>query len=204
MAGICTATVSPDACGHSTVTVLLDGQIVTLALHEDDLLPLTVEERELLVRLGLRRLKSLTGVTLAQVLNRVVQGDEATNVKQYDLLAAGAAVTKTNIGTAYVDVLPGANGQRSLVDFTGCTQYRIVANVNIVGTGQFGMRVVRDSDSAVLHENANIGAAGERELDTDWQTLPAQASGLLLVRLQAKSTAAADDPIFRRCILLAR
>jgi hypothetical protein len=58
------------------------------------------------------------------------------------------------------------------------------------------MRVVRDSDDAVLFENSNLTQAGERELDTNWQPLPAQASGLIFVRVQAKSTVAQDDPVF--------
>jgi hypothetical protein len=49
-----------------------------------------------------------------------------------------------------------------------------------------------------------LGAAGERELDTGWLALPAQASGLILVRLQAKSVTAADDPQFRRCVLVVK
>jgi hypothetical protein len=47
----------------------------------------------------------------------------------------------------------------------------------------------------------NHGAAGERELDSDWQPLPATfvGQGLTLLRVQCKSTVAADDPVFRRC-----
>jgi hypothetical protein len=123
-------------------------------------------------------------------------------VKQYTILAA--PVTKGNIGLAWVNVLPGANGERSLVDFTGCTEYRLILHANLVGVGPFGARLVRDSDSAVLYENTSIVGLGERELDTDWQVLPAQANGLTLVRLQCKSGVANDDPIFRRCILLVR
>jgi hypothetical protein len=123
-------------------------------------------------------------------------------VKQYVLLAKD--VTKTNIGTSYVNIPPGLNGERSLVDFTGCTQFRLVLNMNAVGSGAWGARVVRDSDNAVLFENDNITGAGEKELDTDWQTLPAAASGLTLVRLQGKSTTGADDPIYRRCVMLVR
>jgi hypothetical protein len=134
-------------------------------------------------------------------------------VKQYTLLAKD--VTKTNIGTAYVNIPVGANGERSLVDFTGCTEYRIVLHVNMVGSGLLGFRLVRDSDSAVLYERATIpgtNSAGEKELDTandaeavnGWLPLPAAASGLAVVRIQAKSQTGADDPQFRRCLLLVR
>lgn len=201
---ICTASSSPSGCSHFNLTVTVDGSPVSLHLNDADLLtPLSDAEKEQFVRLAARRLRQ-SGVTLSQFLNRVLHGEEATNVKQYDIIGPGGAVTKTNIGSSYVDVLPGVNGQRVLVDFTGCTQFRIILNANLVGTGPFRARIVRDSDNAVLYENTNLGAAGERELDTDWQSLPAQATGLTLVRLQANSVTAADDPVFRRCVMVVR
>lgn len=205
MAGICTSSVSPNSCGHRDVTITLDGEAVTLHMHENEAAePLTAEEKAVLARLAIRRLRNLKGVTLAQLLNRVTNGDEATNVKAYDLLPAGSAITLTNVGTAWKDALPGANGQRSLVDCTGCTEFRIVLTANLVGTGPFGARVVRDSDGTVFYEAASIAQTGERELDTDWQPIPAWATGLEVMRLQAKSTVASDDPVFRRCTVLVR
>lgn len=197
MAEVCTDTQSPGSCGHFVVTV--GG--VTLHLHESELTPLTDSEREQLLRLAVRH----RGVALANLLNRVVVGDEATNVKQYTIIGAGAAVTKTNVGTSYVNVLVEANGGRALVEFTGCTEYRIVLNALLAGSGTYSIRMVRDGDSAVLFEQTGIAAqAGERELDTDWQPIPAAASGLELVRLQASASVGANDPIFRRCVMLVR
>lgn len=204
MAGICTASVSPRNCGHRDVTVTLDGVVYVLATSDAEAsIALTATETEQFLRFGLRYLRS-KGVTLANVLNRVVIGEEATNVKQYDLIAPGGTVTKTNIGSVYVNVLPGANGERILVDFTGCTQFRVVLTVNLIGTGAFGARVIRDGDSVVLYENAAIAQTGERELDTDWQTIPSGFDGLTLLRLQMKSVTALDDPVVRRCTVLVR
>lgn len=204
MSDICTATANPSGCGHYNVTVSVDGVAVALHVSSEDIAsPLTADELSAFVLLSLRRLRA-KGVTLAQMARRITYGDEATNVKQYDILGAGGAVTKTNIGAAYVDVLPGANGQRALVDFTGATDFRVVLTANLVGTGQFAARLVRDSDSAVIFEAANLGAAGERELDTGWLPVPGSVSGLEVVRLQAKSQTAADDPTFRRCVVLVR
>jgi len=201
---ICTASVSPTGCGHHNITVTVDGVPVVLHVSNSELLePLSTAELAQFVLLSARRLRQ-KGVTLTAFVNRITHGDEATNVKSYDLIGPGPGITKTNIGSAYVDIPAGLNGQRSLVDFTGCTQYRLIMSANLIGTGQWGLRVVRDSDNAVLHENANLGAAGQRELDTDWQTLPAQAAGLILVRVQGKSQTAADDPVFYRCLLMVR
>jgi hypothetical protein len=201
MPGICTTVMSPHACGHKTVTVTIDGVTVSVPLHDDDdVTPLTNEELEQFVRLGIRRLRA-QGVTLAQMLNRITNGDEATNVKQYDFFGPGAAIAKTNIGVAYVNICPGLNGERLVVDLTGCTEFRVIMHANLVGTGQFGARIVRDGDNAILYENTNLGVAGERELDTNWQTLPVAFQGqeLTVLRAQAKSATAADDPVFRGC-----
>ena len=207
MAGICISSIrkSGAGCDHRAVTVNIDGEEIVVETGEDILDQMTWgdEEKKQFILLGLKRLRSL-GLALDNAPGRVINGEEATNIKSYDLMGPGAAVTKTNIGTAYVNVLPGANGERILVDFTGCTQFRVILTANLVGTGPFGVRVVRDSDNAVLFENASIAQTGERELDTDWQALPAAASGLALVRLQAKSTVGADDPQFRRAVMLVR
>lgn len=199
MAAICTSSTSPGNCSHRIMTVTVDGTPVVIHTSEGEaVVALTAEELQTLARLTVRRLRG-QGVTLANMLNRVCVGDEATNVKLYQFFGPGAAITKTNIGTAYVNIPPGLNGERILVDLTGCTQYRVRALANLVGTGQWGMRVVRDGDNVVLYENTNIGASGEREIDTGWQSLPAAFLGQVdtLMRAQGKSTTAADDPIFR-------
>lgn len=206
MSGICTSSSRKNGagCDHRAVTVDLDGESIALEVSEGELdqMPWTAAEKRQFVLLGLKRLRALGGLALDGAVGRVTNGEEGTNVKQYVLLAKD--VTKTNIGTTYVNVPPGLNGERSLVDFTGCMEFRIILNVNCIGTGPWGARVVRDSDNAVLFENANILVTGEKELDTDWQPLPAAAVGPVLLRLQGKSTVAADDPVFRRCLMLVR
>jgi hypothetical protein len=190
----------PDLCTNLTTCGSGEARLITIAgitidAHHLSTAPLTDAERTRMYELILRH----KGVPFLQLLNRVIHGDEATNVKIYSFFGPGAALTKTNIGTNYVNICVGANGERQVVDLTGCTQYRLLLHANLVGTGQWGARVVRDSDNTVLHESANLGAAGERELDTDWQPLPAAFlnQGLTFLRAQAKSTTGADDPVFR-------
>ncbi len=202
---ICTVTASPCASGgHLTLTVQMEtfGPI-TIRFSDGELLePLSAAEYELYLRLSARRLRQ-KGVTLSQFLNRVTHGEEPTAVKLYCLVAPGSAVTKTNIASTYANLLTGTTGQSIPVDFTGCTQFRVLADATQVGTGVLGVQIVRDSDSAVLYTNAAFGSAGagEKTLDTDWQSLPAQATGLILVRVQGKSTLNTDDPIFRRVLM---
>lgn len=207
MADICTASVNPTGCGHYDVTATVVGVSTSVHVHDDDLLvPLTSEERALLLQLTARVLRQ-SGVTLAQFVNRVLRGDEATNVKLYSLFGPGAALTKTNIGTAYVNIPVGANGERTLVDFTGCTVFRAIMNANLVATGPFQVRIIRDSDSAVLYESASVTQTGERELDSGELPIPVVVppfDGVTLIRVQAKSATAQDDPVFRRCAVLVR
>lgn len=205
MAGICTGTVSPQSCGHRQVTITRGGVARVYHMYDADD-PLSEEEQQQLDRLTIRNLRA-SGVTLAQFLHRVTYGEEATNVKLYSFFGPGAVITKTNIGTAYVNIPPGLNGERTVVDLTGCTEFRLSMHCNLIGTGPFAARIVRDSNDEVLFEHTNLGAAGERELDTlnvspgtqGWLPLPAAflGQGLMYMRAQAKSTVGGDDPVFR-------
>lgn len=205
MAGICTNSIrrSGAGCDHRTVTVLLDGESIAFdtSEHELDAMPWGAEEKLQYLRLNAKRLR-VAGLALDNAIGRVFGGDEGTNVKPYTLLAT--PTTKTNIGTAYVNIPAGLNGERTLVQFTGCTEFQLTLHANLVGTGPWQFRVVRDSDSAVLYESPSITQTGERELDSGILLLPAAAAGLIYVRLQGKSVFGADDPIVRRCVLMVR
>jgi hypothetical protein len=204
MAGICTANQRRNGptCGHFVLDVVLDGETHSFHdLTDSDLNGWDAKDKRQFILLGLKRQRS-AGMSLADAMNKVIVGEEGTNVRVFPVLSKD--VTKTNIGTTYVNVPPGLNGERTPVDFTGCTQYRVVLNMNAIGTGPWSVRMVRDTDLAVLWETTNISGAGEKEVDTDWQTLPAAASGMIAVRLQGRSNVGADDPVFRRAILLVR
>ena len=206
MAGLCTSSTRDNGagCDHRTISGTLDGEAFTdkLTQAEIDAQPWTATEK-LKLRLLCYKLLRVRGLTFDQLANRVIIGEEATNVKIYQFFGPGAAITKTNIGTSYVNICPGLNGERVVADFTGCTQFRFRLWANLVGTGQFGARCVRDGDNAVLIDAPNLGAAGERELDSDWTNLPAAflGQGLTLLRVQGKSQTGADDPVFRSCTL---
>lgn len=197
MAAIVTSATVCAGGTHLACTLDFDGTSVSLG-GETSAVTLTTDELKVIARYLVRRLRS-RGVAPAQILGRACLGDEATNVKIYSFFGPGATITKTNIGTTYVNICPGVNGERTIADFTGCTQYRLMLHANLIGSGQFGARIVRDSDDTVLHESTNLGAAGERELDSDWQNLPVAFvnAGIISLRAQAKSTTAADDPVFR-------
>lgn len=196
VADICTAITKCDGGQHYAITIA--GR--TVFLHASDIVvPLADEELELLVRLAVRHKQ----FALNSLLGRVVLGDEATNMKSYNFLGPGMEILKNNIGINFANVLPGVSGQRALVDCRGCMRYRFIANLNLIGTGPFGIRVVRDTDDAVFYAANSITLTGEREIDTSWQPLPVEFAGLEVLRLQAKSAAGTDQMVFRRVTLLA-
>lgn len=203
MAGICTANTNLGGVGdhHRHTTITFAGETFTFDFDDTELNSLgavtTLDKRRMLETAI--RLSRASGVSVVNFLNRVFVGDEGSNVKIWPILTKD--VTKTNIGTSYVNVPVGLNGERKFVDFTGCTQFRIRLWANLIGTGAFAARIIRDGDSTVLFESTNLGAAGERELDSGWQNLPAGFTGEEVLRLQAKSATNTDDPVFRSCDL---
>ena len=105
--------------------------------------------------------------------------------------------TKTNIGTAYVDVYvaAGDDGRTVRVDFTGKTQVSGRLLWDKLGTGTHAVKCVnRDLTTDTLWELTNVLAGGNVIPLT---TLPAWATGVKNIKLQCKSTVATDDPVFR-------
>lgn len=205
MSGLCvsyTRRLHGPMCQHGTLVVSIDGQEFTHEIDERDFQGYEFNAERFRMDL-IYWLRVVRGVPLDQMTGRVCFGEEATNVKQYFLLSKD--VTKTNIGTSYVNIPPGANGERTLVDFTGCTEFRSVLHAVLNGTGQHQVRIVRDSDNLVLYESPAVAAqAGEREFDSDVQPIPQGFSGLTFLRVEAKSTVAANDPVFRRLVVMLR
>jgi len=106
--------------------------------------------------------------------------------------------TKTNIGTAFVDIYTtaGSDGLSVRVDFTGKTQAAARILWNKIGTGTQNLRCVdRDNVANVLFDVVVVDGGQ----DVAPAALPAWATGVKKLKLQAKSTVAGDDPIFRGC-----
>lgn len=101
--------------------------------------------------------------------------------------------TKTNIGTAFVDVYTqtNANGKAILMDTGTFTQVRLQIQWNKIGTGTQTCQVI---NGATVLVSMNVVSGSN---DSGFVAIPA---GLLNAensfRLQCKSITAADDPIF--------
>jgi len=102
-------------------------------------------------------------------------------------------VTLTNVGSAY-DTIAAARGlgiQR--IDFRGATQVTFDVYVNKVGTGTQSWQLWNETDGAEVGVINDAGAAGNKFLTT---TFSVNINGVKLCRVRAKSTVAADDPVF--------
>ena len=107
-----------------------------------------------------------------------------------------SGLTKTNLGSTYVDILDssGSEGNGCDVDGTGSVSYRFyVSWSKNFGSGTHSVRLVSQTTSDVLAEITS--AVGGRNVVTG--TLSAYYQDQIRsVKLQAKSTVSTDDPIF--------
>lgn len=119
--------------------------------------------------------------------------------RSFPLLADIAGVTKTNIGTSFVEL--STAGLRSKVDLTGFSECRIVAGVNKVGTGTQSWRIEYSTDqsnwSALSAQVDDAGAAAERLLVGAFAAIPEGAKADVFIRATGKSTTSTDDPVVK-------
>ena len=131
----------------------------------------------------------------------VIGGSAGATVREQVEAVWTDQVTKTNIGTAYVDIYNAvAIGRPQFVDFAGMATFDAELIWDKVGTGTQAFRVVDADDVAnVLFELANV-VDGQNDAGGP-TVLPAWATGKKRLKPQAKSTVAADDPIFFQCVV---
>jgi hypothetical protein len=190
------------------VTANVDGAVTQVRVDgASGVATLTDDDRRLLLSLLVRRASTVRGLRVNDLPGQRlgVSEDEITSavatMDTYDYYAPGAAaLTITNVGTAYRNILTTPAASLPVyIDFTGKTQCALVVSANFAGAGAYGFRIVRDTDNAVIWENANIGVLGERtQLLPFTNILLAGLTGVVATRVLIKSTTAADDPIIRR------
>lgn len=105
-------------------------------------------------------------------------------------------VTLTNVGSTY-DAITAARGLgMAFIDFRGATQVRFAVTVQKVGTGVQSWQLWNETDGLEICRHDDAGSAAVRTLDG---TFSVDIAGIKLVRVRAKSTVAADDPVFLGC-----
>lgn len=118
--------------------------------------------------------------------------------REEDVASWCTAVTLTNVGSTFKDLYAGTNsdGKSFHVDFTGKTQVAACVDWNKIGTGTQTIQAVQaDLTSNVLFTKDVVSGHNDFAL----ASLPAWATGQKRIKLQVKSTTAADDPVFEAC-----
>lgn len=102
-------------------------------------------------------------------------------------------ITLTNVGTSY-DAITASRGLGFFArNFTGVTAVVFTVRVNKIGTGTQSWQLFNETDGTELGVINDAGAAGEKVLE---QQFAVNLTGRKRVRVRAKSTVAADDPVF--------
>lgn len=113
------------------------------------------------------------------------------------MVSIGSYNVLTNVGAAY-DAVPNAKGLGvAVVDFTGYTSIDFRVFVSKVGTGIQSWQLwnVTDGTQLAVIDDPAASAAGDKLLTTTAAIL-VPILGKKLVRVRAKSSIAADDPVF--------
>ena len=101
-------------------------------------------------------------------------------------------VTLTNVGSTY-DAIPASQGLgMARVDFTGATTVKLDLKVQKIGTGTQSWQLWNETDGSQIGVIDDSGAATVKTLSG---TFAVNLTGEKLVRIRAKSTVAADDPV---------
>jgi hypothetical protein len=110
-----------------------------------------------------------------------------------ETISLGATVTLTNIGTAY-DAINASKGLGlAVIDFTNVQSLEFGVFVSKVGGGTQSWQLWNVTDAAEIAVINDAGAAGDKLLTT---SVTPGLTGLKTVRVRAKSTTGADDPIY--------
>lgn len=133
-------------------------------------------------------------------------------VGDYDSVALGGFQTLTNIGTAY-DAINASKGLGSVeLQVAGIEWFRFGVFVSKVGTGTQSWQLWNVTDALEVAVIDDAGAAGDKTLSVTVTPGTPYAPAIKQLRVRAKSTVAADDPIYygasivfrRRARLLSR
>jgi hypothetical protein len=106
----------------------------------------------------------------------------------------------TNVGAAYDTVALARGLGIVVVNMTGITSIDFRVNVNKVGTGTQSWQIWNETDGQQVGVIDDAGAAGNKTLTGTISGLA--LTGKKLLRIRAKSTVAADDPVYYGATLL--
>ena len=113
-----------------------------------------------------------------------------------ECIAFGCFLVLTNVGTAYDSIAAAQGLGVALVQTAGISQIIFGVRVNKVGSGTQSWQLWNETDSTEVAVIDDAGAAGIKNLSTTVNFGTPLGAGMKLIRIRAKSTTAADDPVF--------
>jgi hypothetical protein len=138
--------------------------------------------------------------------NSLVQPGDWNDDHKFDhhvaVAAPGAGSTITNVGTTYDAVALSQNLGFIEVVMDGIDTIVFTVRVNKVGAGTQDWQLWNDTDSTQVGVISDAGAAGLKYLSTTITGLA--LTGTKRLRIRAKSSTAADDPVYYGTSLILR
>lgn len=109
-------------------------------------------------------------------------------------VSLGALVTLTNVGATF-DATAASKGLGfAVLDFTNATAVDFTVHANKIGTGTQSWQLWNETDGQQIAVIDDASAAGDNKVLTT--TAAVALSGLKKVRVRARSSVAADDPVY--------
>ena len=168
---------------------LRTGELVSSINHIDDNSEINFQT-DLGKRLGIK----IDGV----ITNTTSFSDEVKSDRF--LYSTELLITKTNIGTSFVDIYNDYGGRNFFVDLLRFNKIRYFVNMNINGsTGTINFRIVDNGN--VNNVLLDVVVTNGQNIDTITIPDPLFKNFRGRLRFQAKSTIAGDNPIFDRILI---
>lgn len=122
-----------------------------------------------------------------------------------ETICFGGQQVLTNVGAAFDTVVVGG---AALVQLAGITRVTFGVRVNRIGTGTQDWQLWRTDTNGTNGVQVGLisdgSGTGVKDLSTNIDFDPALSPGLKILRVRARSSTAADDPVFYGASLLVR
>lgn len=144
----------------------------------------------------------ITNAEAAAILNL----DAGEQAEALDLIAKvvlprecvtfGGQLILTNVSTSYDGTAVSQGLGSAIIQMAGITQVIFGVRVNKVGNGTQSWQLWNDTDGVEVGVIDDAGATGIKNLSTTINFGSPLGAGIKTVRIRAKSTTAADDPVY--------
>lgn len=108
----------------------------------------------------------------------------------------GGFLTVTNVGASYDAVTLSQGLGSALIQTAGISQVIFGVRVNKVGSGTQSWQLWNETDATEVAVINDAGATGIKNLNTTVDFGTPLGPGMKVIRIRAKSTTAADDPVY--------